>query len=75
MNNRDMWLVVGGIAAGALGGIVVYKNREKIKPLAAELVAKAMNLKDKAMECAAKTKEHAEDIMAEAKHLNEAKAE
>ncbi|MCC8191121.1 MAG: hypothetical protein LIP77_10895 [Planctomycetes bacterium] len=47
------------------------KNREKIKPLAANLVAKSMQFKEKALACAARGKEHVEDIVAEAKHINE----
>lgn len=72
---RDFWLVVGGVAAGAVGAAIVLKNRDKIKPLAAEVVAKGMALKEKALDYATKTKEHAEDIVAEAKHINETAAE
>lgn len=71
MNNRDMWIFIGGIAVGALGATLAIKHKEKIKPMAAGLMAKAIQLKEKAMDYAEKTKEHAEDIMAEAKHINE----
>ena len=71
---RDFWLVVGGIAAGAIGAAILIKNREKVKPMAAELVAKAMKVKEKALDYAVRTKEHAEDIVAEAKHINDAAA-
>lgn len=47
------------------------KHKDKMKPMAANLVAKSMRLKDKALEYASRTKEHAEDIVAEAKHINE----
>ena len=69
--NKDFWLFVGGAAAGAVAATLLIKNKEKVKPLAAEMMAKAINLKEKAMDYAAKTKEHAEDIVAEAKHINE----
>ena len=68
--NRDFLLFVGGLAAGAIGAALLIKHKDKVKPMAAEMVAKAMNLKEKALEYAAKTKEHAEDIVAEAKHIN-----
>lgn len=68
---KNYWYLIGGIAAGAIGAAVIYNNREKLKPMAAELVAKAMAVKDKAVDLAERTKEHAEDIVAEAKHINE----
>lgn len=73
--NRDIWIFLGGLAVGAVGAYIVINNKEKIKPLSAELVAKAISLKEKALDCAVKTKEHAEDIVAEAKHINEIKAQ
>jgi hypothetical protein len=66
---------VGCIALGAVGAVLVMKNKEKIKPMASQLVAKSMRLKDKALACVEKTKECAEDIVAEARHINEAGAE
>lgn len=68
---REYWYIIGGIAAGVVGTAVVVANKEKLKPMAATLVAKAMTLKEKALDCAARTKEHAEDIVAEARHINE----
>ena len=68
--NRDLLLFLGGLAAGAVGAALLIKHKDKIKPMAAGMVAKAMNLKEKALDYAARTKEHAEDIVAEAKHIN-----
>ena len=65
------WYVAGGVAVGAVGATLLICNKEKVKPVAAKLVAKALNLKEKALDYAAKTKEHAEDIVAEAKQINE----
>lgn len=69
------WGCIGCIALGAIGAVLYMKHKEKIKPAAANLMAKGMKLKDKALEYAARTKEHAEDIVAEAKHINETAAE
>ena len=69
--NRDFYLFLGGLAVGAVGAALLIKHKDKIKPLAADAVAKAMCLKEKALDYAAKTKEHVEDIVAEAKHINE----
>lgn len=73
--NKNYWYLLGGIAAGAVGTALIIKNKEKIKPAAADLVAKAMHVKDKAMDLAERTKEHAEDIVAEARHINAEKGE
>ena len=71
MNGRGIWCCLGCVALGAVGAVLYMKHKDKIKPIAAELVAKSMKLRDKALDYAAKTKEHAEDIVAGAKHLNE----
>lgn len=71
MTGKGWGCCIGCIALGAVGAVLIMKNKEKLKPMAANLVAKSMRLKEKAMECAARTKEHAEDIVAEAKHINE----
>lgn len=73
--NRDIWLVLGGVAAGALVTALVMKNKEKIKPATAGMLAKAMNLKDKAANYVSKTKDQAEEIVAEARHINETAAQ
>ncbi len=71
---KDFWLFVGGVAVGAIGATLVMKNKQKVKPMAAEMVAKAISLKEKAVDYASQAKEHAEDIVAEAKHINETNA-
>lgn len=75
MTGKGWGCCIGCIALGVVGAVLIMKNKEKIKPMAADLVAKSMRLKDKALGCAAGVKEHAEDIVAEAKHINETAAE
>lgn len=65
------WGCIACVALGALGAYVIMKNKDKLKPMAASLVAKGIQLKEKALNAAATAKEHAEDIVAEAKHINE----
>lgn len=65
------WGCIGCIALGAIGAVLYIKHKDKMKPMAANLVAQGMRLKDKALDYAARTKESAEDIVAEAKHINE----
>lgn len=69
---RDFWLFVGGVAAGLVGAALLAKSRDKVKPMAAGMVAKGIRLKEKALDMAAKTKEQADEIVAEAKQINEA---
>ncbi len=69
--NKGVWCCIGCVALGAAGAILYMKNKEKLKPVAANLLAGSLRLKDKALEYAEKTKECAEDIVAEAKHINE----
>lgn len=69
--NRTYWCVVGGIAVGVVGAALLYHNREKVKPMASKLVARAFRLKEKALDYAARAREHAEDVMAEARYINE----
>ena len=68
--NKGILLVVGGVVAGAVATVAILQNREKFKPAAAQVVAKALRLKEKALDYAVQTKEHAEDILAEARHIN-----
>lgn len=70
--NRDFWLVVGGIAAGAVGAALLFQNKNKIRPLAADVVAKGIKLKDKTVGLANKAKKKAEDLVNEAKNINTA---
>ena len=66
---------IGCIAAGAVGAVLYMKHKDKVKPMAAKLMAKGLQLKEKALTCAAKAKEHTEDVIAEAKLINESSAE
>lgn len=75
MAGKGWGYCLGGVALGVIGTVLYMQHKDKMKPMAANLVAKSMRLKDKALECAARTKEHAEDIVAEAKHINETAAE
>lgn len=69
--NKTYWYILGGVAIGAAGAVLLVRHGDKLKPAAAELVAKAMNLKEKALDYASRGKEHFEDVMAEARHINE----
>jgi hypothetical protein len=69
---KGFWLFAGGAVAGAAAAAFLLQNRGKTKPMAAKILAKAFNLKQKALSYAARTREQVEDIVAEAKQINDA---
>lgn len=69
--NKTAWYLLGGIAIGAVGAALLVKHRDKVKPVAAGLLAKALRIKEKAIDYASRGKEHFEDVVAEARHINE----
>ena len=71
---RDLWIFLGGLAAGAAAATLYAASKGNMKPVAAEALAKGIRLKEKAADYAVKTKQYAEDIVAEAKRINESGA-
>ncbi|MDY3115309.1 MAG: hypothetical protein SOR95_04980 [Sutterella sp.] len=57
---------LGGLAVGALGAMVVTRGKLELKPLATDLLAGGMELKDKAMGMVESCKEDIADAVAEA---------
>lgn len=66
---------VGGIALGALGAVAVSKGRLDLKPLAADLLSRGMDVKDAMMAKVETAKESMEDLVAEAQHAAEQRKE
>ncbi len=75
MNNWMKWalLFTGGVAVGALGAVALSKGKINLRPLARDIVAGGIDLKEKAAEVMEVAKEHFEDIVAEAVDAREAK--
>ncbi len=57
---------LGGVMLGALGAIAVTRGKLDVKPLATELLATGIDLKDKAMGLVESAKEDLADAVAEA---------
>ena len=57
---------VGGIAVGALGMALVSRGKLNIKPLATDLLASGIDLRDKALAAVDGVKEDLADVVAEA---------
>ena len=64
---RQILIFAGAVTVGVVGTVLVSKNKEKIKPLAANLLSRAMDAKDVVMSKVEVMKENMEDVVAEAK--------
>ncbi len=76
MNNYTKYglIFLGGVALGALGAMAVSRGRvQGVKPLATDLVAGGIALRDKVMAVAEGVKEDLEDVVAEAQLKNQKK--
>lgn len=73
MNGWIKWGLVftGGVALGALGAVAVSKGKINLRPLARDIVAGGMELKEKMASVMEVAKEHFEDIVAEAADARE----
>ncbi|MDR2161923.1 MAG: DUF6110 family protein [Desulfovibrio sp.] len=60
-----------GVAAGAVGAIVLSRGSVDLKKLAAAALSRGMDLKDKAAAAVETAKENMDDITAEARHIRE----
>ncbi|HIW00442.1 MAG TPA: hypothetical protein H9894_04560 [Candidatus Desulfovibrio intestinipullorum] len=58
---------VGGIAAGVLGTMALQRGAINLKPVAAGIISRGMDVKDAIAGAVEKVKEDAQDLYAEAK--------
>ena len=65
---------LGGILLGALGVAAVSKSGN-LKPLAADLLSRGMDVKDAMMTKVETAKENMDDLVAEARHASEQRKE
>lgn len=62
---------LGGIALGALGAVALNKGKLNLKPVAADLISRGMDVKDALMSKVEAVKEDMEDLAAEARQASE----
>lgn len=72
MTSKGWACCVGCVALGAVGAVMFMKHKDKVKPMAEDLLAKSMKLKDKAMDYASQAKEEVKEVIEEAKNINNA---
>jgi hypothetical protein len=75
MNNWMKWGLVfgGGLVLGALGAVALGRGKINLRPLARDIVAGGIDLKEKTAAMMESAKEHFEDIVAEAVEARESK--
>lgn len=62
---------LGGVALGALGTVAVSRGKLDVKPLAADLLSRGMDVKETLMAKADAVRENMEDMLAEARAVSE----
>lgn len=62
---------LGGVALGAIGAVAVSRGKLDVKPLAADLLSRGMDVKDALARKVAAVKEDMEDLAAEARAAQE----
>ena len=62
---------LGGRALGALGAVALSKGKLNLKPVAADLISRGMDVKDALMSKVEAVKEDMEDLAAEARQASE----
>lgn len=66
---------LGGLALGALGAMAAKNTGTGLKPVAADLLSRGMDVKDAVMNKVETIKENVEDLVAEAQHASEQRKE
>lgn len=59
---------LGGLALGAIGAVAVSKGKLDLKPMAADLLSRGMDVKDAVLAKVETVKENMDDMVAEARH-------
>ena len=72
---KAVLLFLGGVAVGAVGTVAISKNKEHLKPLAADLLSRGIDAKDAVLGKVESVKENVEDLLAEAQHVSEQRKE
>lgn len=70
MSNKGIACCIGCVALGAVGAVLLMRHKDKVKPMAEDLLAKSMRLKDKAKDYAAQAKEEVKEVIEEARNIN-----
>ncbi|GFK96086.1 hypothetical protein NNJEOMEG_03960 [Fundidesulfovibrio magnetotacticus] len=66
LTSRDLLLIAGGAAAGALAVYALTRGAPAIKPLVTNAMASGLDIKEKVLGVVDHAKEHLEDFLAEA---------
>lgn len=71
---RGLYLA-GGIALGVVAAALLGREKGRLRPAAADLLSRGLDVKDRALMMAETAKEQIEDIVAEAQDIQSRRAE
>ena len=74
-NMKYALFLLGGIAVGAIGAVAVSKGKLDLKPLAADLISRGLDVKDAMLSKVETAKENMDDLIAEARFASEQRKE
>ncbi len=66
---------LGGLALGAIGAVAASRGKLDVKPLAADLLSRGMDVKDAVLAKVETVKENVDDMVAEAREASEKRKE
>jgi len=68
---RSGMYVLGGVILGAIGTALIGQQKGRLRPAAAALISKGLDVKDQAATAFEVAKEQTEDLLAEAEDLRQ----
>ncbi len=66
---------LGGLALGAIGAVAASRGKLDVKPLAADLLSRGMDVRDAVLAKVETVKENVDDMVAEAREASEKRKE
>ncbi len=72
---KNALIFLGGAAVGVLGAAAIAKNKDSLKPMAANLLSRGLDVKDAVVSKFETVKENVEDIVAEARQVADKRRE
>ncbi|MBS3956801.1 MAG: hypothetical protein KGZ40_04640 [Clostridiales bacterium] len=67
--------LAGGIALGVVAAALYGREKDRLRPAAADLISRGLDVKDRALMMAETAKEQIEDIVAEAQDIQNKRTE
>lgn len=72
---KNALIFLGGAAVGVLGAAAIARNKDALRPMAANLLSRGLDVKDAVVSKVETLKENVEDIVAEARQVADKRRE